>query len=308
MKKFKSALFLVIICFISSPGFSQHKQEKLRVFIIGNSFSQNAATYLPQLAKEKGFNLELGRAELGGCSLQRHWEIVEAHENDPADPMGKQYGGKSLKTLLKNGVWDVVTIQQYSLLSGDINTYKPYASKLYEYVKAIQPNAKIVVHQTWAYRSDAKNFGKIDGEKRAETDKEMWQKSRAAYHTIAKELNAKVIPTGDAFWNVVSDRKWAFKKDPTITSSSFIYPKVQNEALSLHVGSKWDKDKKLVVDYNHASEAGCYLGSLVWFGFLFDESPKKINFKPQEVSEKFAKKLKTAAKNSLSDEVYFIKN
>src|SRR5690606_17067374 len=117
---------------------------------------------LPDLAKEGGHELVIGRAELGGCSLERHWNHAAAAEADPEDPKGKPYKGKSLKMLLGEGTWDVVTLQQYSLLSGDVNTYRPFAKQLYDYVKKLQPNAEVVFHQTWAYRSDAKAFGKIN--------------------------------------------------------------------------------------------------------------------------------------------------
>lgn len=61
---------------------SKEKREQLKLFIIGNSFSQNAAKFLPQLAKEGGKELKIGRAELGGCSLQRHC-LAAAHFNPP---------------------------------------------------------------------------------------------------------------------------------------------------------------------------------------------------------------------------------
>ncbi|MGV3641988.1 MAG: DUF4886 domain-containing protein, partial [Adhaeribacter sp.] len=47
------------------------KQKSLRLFIIGNSFSQNAARFLPQFAQEEGHELVIGRAEIGGASMQR---------------------------------------------------------------------------------------------------------------------------------------------------------------------------------------------------------------------------------------------
>ncbi len=290
---------------LSHSGFSQEVKEKLRLFIIGNSFSVNASKFLPQLAKEGGYGLEIGRAELGGCPLERHWSIAEAYEANPNDSAGKAYGGKSLKMLLSNGKWDVVTIQQYSRFSSFVDTYRPYAKKLYDYIKSIQPDAKIVIHQTWAYRSDAKGFGLTGKGIQASSDKEMYEKSRAAYHTIADELNVEIIPTGDAFYMLTSDPEWAFKKDTKFTYANPVYPATPNDIYSLHVGYKWDKDKKLVFDANHASIAGEYLGSLVWYDFLFNQSPEKLNFKPESVSIKFAKRLKkvaasTVAKNEMA--------
>jgi len=189
----------------------------------------------------------------------------------------------------------VVSLQQYSLLSGDVDTYRPYAKKLYDLIKSIQPKAKIVLHQTWAYREDGELFGKIKGERRAKDAAEMYASSRQAYHTIGDELNIPVIPVGDAFWRINTHSRWAFKKDADFSKEKDIYPALPNEKNSLHRGYSWNKDKVLAFDAHHASAAGCYLGSLVWFRFLFDENPLKVKFKPVEVSDGFAVALKEAA-------------
>jgi len=286
---------LLLACLIASLCFGQSEQKKMRVFVIGNSFSKNASTYLPQMAAANGVTLEMSRAELGGCSVQTHWEIAEAYEANPNDPKGKRYNGKSLKMMLSEGKWDVVTIQQYSFLSSDVESYRPYAKKLVEYIRAIQPGVKIVVHQTWAYRSDATLFGRVNKNNSAKTAKEMWEKSRESYHTIAKEIAADgIIPTGDAFWEISSDEQWKFKKDTSIKTVEFISPQVINEPNTLHVGYKWDKGK-VITDYRHASNAGCYLAGLVWFGYLFGLDPQKVVFQPAQMSEDFASRLKLAA-------------
>ncbi|MGV3557638.1 DUF4886 domain-containing protein [Larkinella arboricola] len=292
-------LFLLLVVthpFVFSQTGSGAKTsgKPLRLFIIGNSFSGNATRYLPELSKEGGHELHIGRAELGGCSLQRHWEIAEAAEANPDDPKGKAYNGKSLKMLLSEGTWDVVTLQQYSMLSGDVETYQPYARKLYEYIKKIQPAAKIVFHQTWAYRADADGFGKIAGKTVAQTEKEMWEKSRAAYHTVARELGVSIIPTGDAFWRMSSDRNWGFQKENGFNAATAQPPRLPNEKNSLHVGYQW-KGNKLAFDSHHANKAGCYLGALVWYGFLFNESPVRLTFAPEEVPAGFAAQLRKTA-------------
>ncbi|MRS63389.1 DUF4886 domain-containing protein [Larkinella terrae] len=268
--------------------------KPLHLFIIGNSFSGNAARYLRELSEEGGHPLTIGRAELGGCSLQRHWELAEAAEANPDDPKGKAYNGKSLKMLLSEGVWDVVTLQQYSMLSGDVETYRPYARKLYDYIRKLQPSAKIVFHQTWAYRSDADGFGQVATGKLAQSEKEMWEKSREAYHTIARELGAPIIPTGDAFWQLSSDRKWGYRKDTGFDFSKPQPPNLPNQDHSLHMGYRWN-NAKLEFDSHHASPAGCYLGSLVWYGFLFGESPVNLKFVPETVPADFAAQLRKTA-------------
>lgn len=279
-------LLFAFVCFIST---AEAQTKKVRLFIIGNSFSGNAASYLPKLAEEGGYELEIGRAELGGCSLERHWRLV-----DTTEAASKAYKGRSLKEMLSEGTWDVVTLQQYSLLSGDPDTYHPYAEKLYNLIKSIQPNAKVVFHQTWAYRTDAKAFGKMNGEERAADAQEMYNHARAAYHAIADQLKVRVIPTGDAFWIMNSDPEWAYKKDTAYNFENPVEPALPDQTNSLHVGYRWVKGK-LQFDANHANAAGCYLGSLVWYRFLFQAPVKDVKYKPEQVSEELAAHLKGIA-------------
>lgn len=289
-------LLFSVFSFGAGNSFAFENTDSLRLFLIGNSFSQNATRYLPQLASEGGHPLKIGRAELGGCSLQRHWEIADAAEKNPEDPKGKAYNGKSLRELLSVGTWDVVTIQQNSMNSGDVNTYEPYAKNLYNLVRSIQPNAKIIMQQTWAYRTDAKTFTQIGEQKFAGDAKEMWEKSRSAYHQVAKELGITLFPVGDAFWAINSNTKTAYKKDNAFDFANPVYPNLPDQTNSLHVGYKYDNSKKMGFDANHANEAGCFLGGLVWYSVLFGESPTKLKFKPEQVSAKFDKILKRTAK------------
>ena len=280
-----SRLFIFLLAF-SLNAFSQTNNNTLHLFVIGNSFSQNATSFLPQMAKEMGKNLIIGRAELGGHSLEQHWGYVEKFEKDSTDVKGKPYGGKSLKMLLSQGTWDVVTIQQYSYLSGDSSSYNPYAKKLVDYIKKLQPNAEIVIHQTWAYRVDAKKFGKVGPAQLAKNQLEMWQKSREAYRKLAKQFNARLLPVGDAFEEVATNKKYGYKKDTTFDFEHPVASSLPDQTHSINVGYFWNK-QELAFDPNHANDAGKYLGGLIWYGILFKDSPKKIGFKPASVSDDF---------------------
>lgn len=281
----------LLVCFQLS---AQPVESTLKVLMIGNSFSQNASKYLPQIAEEAKVHLVLGRAEMGGCSLERHWDSVLVNNVDTN--RGKAYNGKSLRQLLSSEKWDIVTMQQYSLLSGDEGTYAPFAKLLYELIKSYQPSARIFIHQTWAYRADAVNWGKIAGEKRAGNNEEMWVKSRAAYHRMAKDLGGlPIIPSGDAFYAVATSKYWGFKKDPIFDYANAVYPNLPSEKNSIHVGYSWGTDKKLKFDPNHANEAGCYLAGLVWYSHLLKGNPTLLKFKPKSVSDEFAGFLKETA-------------
>lgn len=278
----KIRISLIILLSICSSIQAQDA-KKIRLFIIGNSFSQNASAFVPQLAKEGGIDLEVGRAELGGCSLEKHWKLSEAGE--------KAYKGKSLRELLSDGRWDIVTIQQYSLLSGDPGTYEPYAGKLVEMIRTLQPGAKLYIHQVWAYRNDAKSFGRINGEQRAANTAEMHRYVKAAYHKVAADLGLTIIPTGDAFRKMEVSRKWHYTKDTTFNFEAPQAGQLPDQTNSLHIGYIW-RNGKLDFDANHANPAGCYLGSLVWYKTLFGGKVKKVKFKPESVSAPMAKKFR----------------
>ena len=267
----------------------------LRLFVVGNSFSNNATRFLPELAKSGGHELIIGKAQTGGCSFERHWNAVEASLANAEDPKGKIYGGKSLREHMGAGPWDVITIQQYSLLSPDPATYHPFSEKLHAHLKQLQPAAEIVVHQTWAYRVDAAKFGLTAPGRNATSQREMWEKSRAAYRQLAQNFHARVLPVGDAFWRVDSHPKWGFKPDTTFDEKTATFPALPNQTHSLHVGYRWSPEKKLGKDANHANVAGEYLGALVWYGVLFKESPENAAFVPPGIDAEFATHLRRVA-------------
>lgn len=293
------ALLLVLNVGIAQTGrvnSISSKADTLRLLLIGNSFSQNAGQYLPQLAKEGNHPLVIGRAEIGGCSLEKHWTLAQLAEANPSDPKGKPYKGKSLRMILSEAKWAVVTLQQNSMNSGFTATYSPYAKNLYDFIKSIQPGARIVFHRTWAYRSDSKDFTLIAENQHSKDSDEMFRKLRDSYSDIAASLDINVMPVGDAFHKVSSSRKWGYKPDAEYDFKNPVHPHLPKQDNSLHRGYYWDKDQKLGFDSHHASQAGCFLGSLVWYSFLFDESPEKLTFVPQEVSPDFSKYLKKIAR------------
>ena len=66
----KSTAFFLLLIYLVTDFFAQNQQDTLRLFIIGNSFSQNASNFLPQMAKERGKTLIIGHANLEKSSKQ----------------------------------------------------------------------------------------------------------------------------------------------------------------------------------------------------------------------------------------------
>jgi hypothetical protein len=272
----------------------------LRLLVIGNSFSENATRYLPNLATSGGQELVIARAQKGGCSLEEHWRALTVALANTNDSRGKIYNGKSLLEVMGKTNWDVITIQQYSLLSGDYTTYMPFATNLVRELKRLQPDAEVVIHETWPYRSDSKEFGLIGPNTKAKNQSEMWEAIYHNYRSLAGQLHAPIIPTGDAFWLVDSDPQWGFKPDTNFDAKLAHPPTLPDQNTSLNLGYYW-KDKTLVFDSHHANTAGEYLGALVWYGFLFKESPENLTFVPRGIKPDFAAYLRKVSWKVVSE-------
>ncbi len=269
-------LALVSACAISSAQEKPAPKKTVRLFTIGNSFSQDATFFLDDLAAADGNLLIQKGAFVGGSPLELHWTRAQLNEKDPTDKAG-QYNGKGLKDLLGEDKYDFVTIQQASIKSHNIDTYQPFATNLRDYVKKHAPNAELLLHETWAYRVDDPRFNVAkpkEGEPK--TQKDMYEMLAKSYRTVAGELGVRLIPVGDAFWAADNDAQWGYKPDTKFDPKTAKSPELPDQKHSLHVGRKWSKDAKgettLGMDGHHSSTAGRYLGACVWYEMLFKTS------------------------------------
>ncbi|MCX7045291.1 MAG: DUF4886 domain-containing protein [Candidatus Sumerlaeota bacterium] len=283
----------------AEAGNPASSSKKVKLLAIGNSLSVNATKYLKQIvASSGGCELVFGHAMIGGCSMEKHYNLAIKHEESPDDPQGKPYtfnGKKSgLKEMLTAEKWDFVTIQQLSTVSHKIESYRPSAKNLSDYIKKYAPQAEIVIHQTWAYRPDD-TLIYVKGY----TQEKMYQDLTKAYHTIARELGGlKVIPCGDAFQLAQENDDWKYKPDPNFDYKKPPYPALPKEPKSLYIGYKYQTTSgthKLSLDMKHASPAGEYLGGCVWYEFFFKEDARKLTYRPDAVTEKDAVFLRDIA-------------
>lgn len=237
--------------------------------------------------------------------MELHATKASQHEANPDNPAGKYADGSSLKDRLNEQHWDVVTIQQASRLSPDANTYRPFAAQLRDIVKLHAPQSRLLVHQTWAYRSDDPWF--VNPPKNTTnpvTQEEMYQKLLAAYFTVAAELEAGVIPVGNAFHLATQDEKWKFRPDTTFEFDKAKFPELPDQRYSLHTGWQWKSQKserKLTIDGHHANAAGEYLGSCVFYEILFDDDVRQNTFVPEGIDPQFAQFLRETAHRAVAE-------
>ncbi|MEQ2008031.1 MAG: DUF4886 domain-containing protein [Limisphaerales bacterium] len=272
--------------------------KTVRLLTVGNSFSQNATRHLDSLAKAAGHTLIHQPIVVGGASLELHWTRAALHEKNPQDPGGLYSNKQSLKQELTAQPWDFVTIQQASIRSHDVTTYRPFAKQLHDYIRLHVPKAEVLIHQTWAYRVDDPRFA-VAAPKPGEptTQAEMYRMLTSAYSTIAAELGVRRIPVGDAFYLADTDPKLAYQPDLKLDLKD--QAAIPNQTHSLHVGWRMTKQKdgsgKLGMDGHHAGPAGEYLGACVWYEVLFGGSVVGNSFVTPGLDKTYARFLQETA-------------
>lgn len=107
----------------------------------------------------------------------------------------------SINDVMRRYSYDVVVFQQYSLESGDFNTYEPYLAKLIQAynITKIAARTTFAFNQTWAYASNHKSLSKY------KTQTNMWK----SICNSVKKMKATtgidvVIPCGTAVQNARS--------------------------------------------------------------------------------------------------------
>lgn len=291
----------------AEPAPATHAKT-VRLLTVGNSFSQNATRYLPNLATAAGHKLLHRPIVVGGASVQLHAEQARKYERDAQDPAGLYANKRSLQQELAAESWDFVTIQQASVKSHDLGTYRPYAAELRDFVTKYAPNAKLLVHETWAYRCDDPRFA-VKSPKSGEpaTQEAMYRGLASAYRIIAAELGARLIPVGDAFHRADTDPQWGYQPDAKFDFRDARSPTLPDQTHSLHVGWRWAQQKdgppKLSMDGHHANTAGEYLGACVFYEVLFGDSIVGNPFVPPGLDPDYAKFLQQTAHQAITDEV-----
>ncbi len=188
---------LLLACFMPSAA------KTIKVLAIGNSFSQDAVEqYLFELAKTRGDSLVIGNAYIAGCSIDRHYDNLKSDKAEYA--YRKIVGGKrseltgaTLRTIIRDEQWDIITLQQASPLSGQPASFAnlPLLKRL---VQSYTTNlhVKFAWHMTWAYAEDfqSENFRAYDFNQR-----KMYNSIVGAVQQVLPAVGLhSIIPSGTA--------------------------------------------------------------------------------------------------------------
>ncbi len=238
----------------------------MNILSIGNSYSQDAHRYLHEIAKADGVAINSVNLYISGCPLNVHYRNMLSEERAyELEVNGTLTFFKvSLKEALLNREWDYITIQQASHVSPDYETYQPYATELYNYVKKHAPKAKIVIHQTWSYTEGDERMQNVLGYAK---QADMFRDIEKANDKLAKDLGIKRI----------------------IRSGALLQELLKNGISEVH------RDKWCHVTYG----VGRYAVALLWYRFFTgnDVSDNSFNNFDEEVTPEAAKTVKNCVMN-----------
>ena len=179
--------------------------ESLKVLTIGNSFSENASAYASEIAAVNGLSLTFGYLKFPSCTIARHYEAAVNNKAvfkfEITDPTGKRTTIKqeaaswdspdskkcaTIREALEYMDWDVIVFQQESYTSLDASSFADLP-KLIEYVKGFCPDARLMIHEVWAW-----------GTWENDPDKD-FSKIKANYEAAAEANGLAIIPSGLGF-------------------------------------------------------------------------------------------------------------
>lgn len=246
----------------------------MKILAIGNSFSDDASTYLHQIGKTGGTDIKIISLCIGGCPFKLHWENALSEAKAYSTRLnGEDYKDNvSINEILESDDFDIITFQQGSILSGKPETYYPYIENLFHFVKAIHPEAEILIHQTWAYE---KGFDRLSEYENSQDV--MFQSLKQAYNEAAERLGilngapVRIIPCGEAM---------QMARENPLFNSAF----GDGNPLSMNR------------DGFHASlQYGRYLLGAVWYEVLTGKNIFSNPFKPEGTEVEIIELLKQVA-------------
>ncbi len=143
---------------LNTDIYRQHSDAPLKILAIGNSFTENASTYIPWLTDRiVSDSVCFARLTRSGCSLSQHWtsHVTGSPDYNLNYTVGDKWQLSEIKTIdgaLDILDWDIIVIQQASGESGRYVTYQPYLDNLLLLFRETNPSARLVWHCTWPYR------------------------------------------------------------------------------------------------------------------------------------------------------------
>jgi len=283
----------------------------MKVLAIGNSYTAHLQRFLPAMAAAEKQDLHLQLAAVGGRSLEQHWSYFVSSRDHPDfkpyrdlnhDCTPANDEKHSLPEMLNAGDWDIITLQQYSFLGWQAETFEPYLGNFLKVIRETNSQARTALYATRSYRADNPKIA--PGNEWGLTQEIMAKRITNCYRGLAAKYRLEFIPMGDAVQNEreCAPLKYHQDYDPE-KLSSYPYPTMPDNTGdtvgSMHWATKDDGTRELRCDTIHLNVRGEYLLACLWFAWLYKQDANQIAFLPPEISADDARLLRACAQKAL---------
>ena len=168
----------------------------MNILCVGNSFAVDASTYVHQIAKAAGYDINIHVLYIPGCPINKHWERFL----DKVKEYEFYINGERTPTMycdifegLKYTKYDFITFQQRSGDSVDSTTFFPELLQLMEGIREYS-DATYLLHKTWSY---AKTFSHERYGSNPMDQDAMDRDIKKAYEEASEKSGIKyIIPSG----------------------------------------------------------------------------------------------------------------
>ncbi len=273
LKSYSLQKIFVLLFMSSLPYAFLYGQDTIRVLALGNSFSEDALQdFLYPIGRNNGTIFIIGNLHISSASLEKHWENIEkkfpkyGFNQINKDGFFSNIPNCTIDSALTADNWDFVSLQQVSSSSGNLSSYFPYLPLLINYVreKALNPNVKIVFHQTWAYAQDAETKGF-----------DYYGNSQEQMH--------------DSILHAVKMLQLKTDIDKVVFAGSSI------QAARKELGDIFCRDGM------HLNALGRFTASCAWFQTLTGLDVSKNTFVPKNITEEVAKSIQNIVHSTVTE-------
>ena len=170
----------------------------MNILCVGNSFAVDVSTYVHEIAKAAGYDINIHVLYIGGCPINLHYhnfqsgdKAYEFYVNGERNP--RLYC--DIFTGLKYTKYNYVTFQQRSGDSVNPETFFPELPLLMDEVRKYT-DGKYLLHKTWSY---AKTFSHERYGSNPMDQKGMDRDIKSTYIEVSKRSGISyIIPSGEA--------------------------------------------------------------------------------------------------------------
>ena len=283
-RAFRLSAFALSAVLLGCTTSKEDEERGTKVLMIGNAFSISLLQHLPQVAADRGVELDLASLYIDNCSFKGHWENVrrDGEENYRPYNFGRNRFGKytqakaNICDVLRMAKWDVVTVQQVSHESWMPGVYRGYGELLIARIRELAPQARIYIQELWSYTPWDKRLAEW-----GLTQDEMYAKIHVAHAEFAKRHGVSVIPFGTAV------QEWRRRLPVRYAENSLGGDVVGGGSQDERDHFKRGPDGRWVpnCDLFNLGPKGQYFQALVWARVLFGVDFKGLGYKPSFVED-----------------------